>query len=338
MLSKLAWKRISILTIIALGCVALAAVLVSRPFFQLVPTTRPPKTPNYIYHFAVITPESDSFYWKSFERGAYACARQNNIALEFRSPHFTNINEQLHFLEFAVLSKVDGIVTSVPEEERFLPLIKQASDWGIPVVTLDSIANPPSKYVGYVGYDPFEFGVKAAEALRSAQNGQARIAILIGPSRDSHACKKILQGLSSFLNRYPGMRIDMVLDSANGMISAEEQTYNILMNHPEIDTILCTNAEDTEGVTQVVVDLNRVNRITVLGSGLTPEIARYIRRNVIYGTLAVDPASVGSRAIVTLQGVKEGFPMSIRTDISFIDAENLDTFCKDYMLDGAVTP
>jgi ribose transport system substrate-binding protein len=338
MRSKLAWKRITFFTVLALGCVLLATFLVSRPFFQFVPKSHAKKTPAYIYHFAVITPESDSFYWKSFERGAYSYARQNHIVLEFRSPRFTNVKEEEHFLEFAVLSKVDGIVTSVPEEEGFLPLIKQASDWGIPVVTLDSIANPPSKYTNYVGYDPFEFGVRAGEALRKACNGQAKIAVLIGPTRASNSCHKILQGLSSFLNRYPTMQISLVLDSENGMISAEEQTYNILMNHPEIDTILCTNAEDTEGATQVVIDLNRVNSTTIIGSGLTPEIARYIRRNVIYGTLSVDPAGVGSRAIATLQGLKEDVPMAIRTDISFIDAENLDTFVKDYMLSGTGAP
>lgn len=335
---KTVWKRIICFTIIALACIALAAVLVSRPFLRWVPKSHPVSAPEFLYHFAVITPESDSFYWKSFERGAYTYARQNHIALEFRSPRFTNIKEQEHFLEFVVLSKVDGIVTSVPQEERFLPLIKQASDWGIPVVTLDSIANPPSKYVDYVGYDPFEFGVRAGEALRKARNGRARIAALIGPSRQSNACHKILQGLSSYLNRHPSMRLEMVLDSENGMISAEEQTYNILMNHPEIDTILCTNAEDTEGVTQVVVDLNRVNTVTILGSGLTPEIARYIRRHVIYGTLATDPSSVGLRAIATLHGLKEGVPMTFQTEISFINEANLEVFVKDYLLNGAGVP
>lgn len=305
-----------------------------RPIFQTASTARSPKPKEFLYHFAVVTPESDSFYWRSFERGAFAYARQNNIALEFRAPHFTNIKEQVHYLEFVVLSKVDGIITSVPEEGLFFPLIKQASDWGIPVVTLDTLRNPPSKYVQYVGLDPYEFGKKAGDALAKACHGQANIAVLIGPLRSSPSYEQLIRGLSLSISDHPAMHLSLILDSNNGTISAEEQTYNILMHHPEVDTIFCTNAEDTEGATQVVIDLNRVNSTTIVGSGLTPEIARYISRGVIYGTVSVDPFNVGSRSIAALQALKEGIPLVFNTEISVITQDNLERLSKDYLMNG----
>ena len=53
---------------------------------------------------------------------------------------FTNLDEQMMYLDIAIASKVDGIVTHVLDEEKFTPLINRAVDSGIPVITVEAEA------------------------------------------------------------------------------------------------------------------------------------------------------------------------------------------------------
>ena len=286
---------------------------------------------DYNYHFALIVPETDSYYWQSFQEGALSFARQNNIALEIHRPSFTNIKEQEHLLEFVVLSKVDGVITSVPSNEHFPELINLASGWGIPVVTLDSFIDKLPEFIFYVGIDAFHLGQKAGTAINSARNGKGEVAVIIDPFRSEFFYTQFLSGLTSSLKKHPSIKIQMVLRSENGTISAEEHTYNILMKHPEINTIFCINAKDTIGVTRVVIDLNRVNSTTIIGSGLNPDISRYIERGVIYGTVCTNPFYLGMRSVATLQAAKGGWAnYNIdETEVTFVTQSTLQQYLRD---------
>lgn len=291
---------------------------------------------KYRYHFALIIPETDNFQWNLFQEGALAYARQNNIALEIHSPSFTNFKEQERYLEFAVLSKVDGIITSVPTEVGFSDLIRQASHWGIPVVSLDILETEKPNYVAYVGADPYQWGQKVGEALIKAQGNKAKIAILADTYHSTTFYRSFKKGLNETLSNYPGMKLELFLSSFNQAISAEEQTYDILMNHPGIDTIICINSKDTLGATRVVVDLNRLDDTTIIGSGLSPEIARYIRRGVIFGTVTTNPFYLGSISVAALQGFKEGWPSEdlTKAEMSLVTKQNLSSYNRDYHLGG----
>jgi ribose transport system substrate-binding protein len=291
---------------------------------------------DYIYHFALIVPETDSHYWQSFQEGALSFARQNKIALEIHRPSFTNIKEQERLLEFVVLSKVDGVITSVPSNEHFPELINQATNWGIPVVTLDSFIDKLPRSIFYVGIDAFRLGDMAGTAINTARNGRGKVAVIIDPLRSEFFYTQFLKGLKSSLKGHPAIDIQMILRSENGSISAEEHTYNIMMKHPEIDTIFCINAKDTIGVTRVVIDLNRVNSTTIIGSGLNPDISRYIDRGVIYGTICTNPFYLGVRSVAVLQAAKEGwFNHNLNeTEVSFVTQTNLQQYQRDYHLGG----
>ena len=89
------------------------------------------------YHFVVIAQNTDDPFWQSVKKGAFEAAKEFGAAVEFNGPRFTNIEEELRYLDIAIASRVDGIATHVLSEGIFTPVIDKAVDMNIPVITIE---------------------------------------------------------------------------------------------------------------------------------------------------------------------------------------------------------
>lgn len=283
------------------------------------------------YHFVVIAQNMDSF-WQSVREGCIAAAEDFNVAVEFNAPRLTNLEEQMRYLNIAIASRVDGIITHVLDEGKFTPLIDKAVDAGIPVITIDSEATK-SKRSAYIGTSTYNLGSEAGKLLLKSGKVRANVYIIIKSYMDG------LENVSENL-RVKGFK-DALADeplvsvktqaSSTGYFSAEEVTRRILNNDPAVDTIVCTSAEDTISAAQIVVDLNRVGEITIIGYGDSQEILRYIGKGVIYGTLVSNPDQIGYQSIKSLVEIKKNMMTSsayVDTGVIVVTRENVDEYIK----------
>ncbi|MCX8131791.1 MAG: substrate-binding domain-containing protein [Clostridia bacterium] len=282
------------------------------------------------YHFAVIAQNTDDSFWQSIRSGAFEAAKEFNVAVEFNGPRFTNIAEELQYLDIAIASRVDGIITHVLDEEQFQPLIDKAEKLNIPVVTIENDAKN-SKRVSYVGTSGFRLGVEGGRLVVKSRTNSARIAVILNSyENDGENVMQNLRiaGLKDVIKSYPDIKIRTVQTCKPGIFSAEEITKNILNNFPDVDTILCTNSKDTLGVAQVIVDLNKLGDIVIIGYGNTPEILRYVENKVIYGTVASNPEKMGYESIKALYEVKKNNRTSsyIDTGVNAITAQNVGEY------------
>jgi ribose transport system substrate-binding protein len=269
---------------------------------------------SYHFHFVMIAQATDEEYWKQAHRSALWVANYNKVALEYLGPRFLDLKELERFLEMAILSSVDGILVSVPNDPTIKNLINEAIEKKIPVVALSNDVND-IKNVSMVGVNTYDLGFKTGHALTQAVSGNAKVAVLVNSNFSATNHNRYLQGINHAFRGHPGLQLKLILTSKGGSISAEEQTQSILTNYPEIQAIICSNASDTLGVSKVVVDLNRVTHVTIIGSGFTTEIANYIRRGVIWGVLTDDPVELGAKGMSTLIRLKEGKAQQENYDI-----------------------
>lgn len=281
------------------------------------------------YHFAVIGQADDTF-WQSVKEGCQAAADEYHVAVEFNVPRFTNLDDQLMYLDIAIASKVDGIVTHVLDEDKFTPLIDKAVDAGIPVITVEAEAKK-SKRNAYVGTNTFNLGREAGKLVLEAKGAEANIAIILSDYIDG--TENVPQnlrvaGTKDALKDMPGMTI-RTFSSSTGFFSAEEVTRRILIDYPEVDTIICTSAKDTISAAQVIVDLNKVGQITIIGYDDAPEILRYIEKGVIYGTVVANPYEIGYESIRSLVEIKKNRMTStyVDTGAKVVTCDNI----KEYM-------
>jgi len=259
------------------------------------------------YHFAVITPSSYDPFWSDVKKGAFKAAREFNVAVEFNGPRFSNLEEELQYLNIAIASNLDGIATHVPDETMFTPVINDAVSRDIPVVTIESDAKH-SKRLAYIGNNNYEVGSVGGKLAAEASGGNAKVAVILNgynPEAGDVSQNLRITGFKDAVKDYKGkVDIEVIRISGMGLFSASEIANELITNNPQINTIFCTNPRDTLGVTQMVVDLNKVGQIKIIGYGSDTEILRYIEKNVIFGSVVSDPQDMGYKAIRSLYELK----------------------------------
>lgn len=281
------------------------------------------------YHFYVISQSSADPFWKEIRLGIEKAAKQNNVAVEFNSPRFNNPEEELKYLDIAVISKVDGIITHVPPEANFTEAINRAYQKNIPVVTVEN-DDMNSNRNAFVGTNSFQLGKEAGNLMIEATNGKAKIGIIVSNDYDLDEVSQNLKinGFLSTIKSHQEMEVVKIYSSRMGILSAEEITQSILKDHPEINAIYTTNSVDTLGCSQVIVDSNKVGAVTLVGYGDTENILRYIGKGIIYGTVMSDPYKMGYESIKALIDIKEKENTStfIDTGVKVITMKNLQEY------------
>lgn len=281
------------------------------------------------YHFYLIAQNSVDPFWKELKLGLEAAAKEQKVVVEFNAPRFNNPQEELRYLDIAVTSQVDGIITHVSSGGEYTDLINKAIENGIPVVTLENDDKASDRNT-FVGTNSFELGKAAAELMIMATAGRANIAVIVSNDLEPDLTSQNLKmnGFLSTLKDFPEMKVVRTYTSKMGILSAEEITQQIIAGADNINAIFTTSSVDTIGSAQLVVDRNRVGSIAIVGYGDTEEILRYISKDIIYGTVMSDPYKMGYECINALIDIKEKNNVStfIDTGVKVITKDNVEAY------------
>jgi ribose transport system substrate-binding protein len=288
---------------------------------------------DFRYHFVMIGRTTEEIYWKQVHTGAGNVAGLENAALEYYGTRFLNLKELERYFDMAILSNVDGILISVPNEPTFHSLIHEATAKKIPLVILSTDIESGKK-TSFVGINTYDLGLQTGLTLARSVNGKCQVAVLVNSNYSAASYKRYLQGIQTAIQSAPNINIRLVLNSKGESISAEEQTQSLLKNYPEIGAIVCSDASDTLGVAKVVVDLNRVTQVAIIGAGLTTEIIPYIKRGVIRGVLADDPRQLGAQAMLALIRLKQGKSIqeTYYMQLILVNTQNVDRISQQFNL------
>ena len=278
------------------------------------------------YHFYFIAQNSVDPFWREVRQGLEDAAKEHKVVVEFNAPRFNSPQEELRFLDIAVTSEVDGIITHVSNGNDFTGLINKAKGKGIPVVTIEN-DDKNSDRNSFVGTNSFQLGKAAAELMIKATEGRANIAVIVSSDLelDSTSQNLKMNGFLSTIKDFPGMKVVKTYSSKMGILSAEEITQTIISGNDGINAIFAMNSVDTIGTAQLIVDRNKVGSIAIVGYGDTEDILRYISKDIIYGTVMSDPYKMGFESLEALIDIKEQNNVStfIDTGVKVITKTNV---------------
>lgn len=278
------------------------------------------------YHFAMILQDDSSSFWQQLEQGAKAAAKKYGAAVEFNATIVRDEDEELRNLNIAIASQVDGIAIYVTDDKKFTPLINRAAEQNIPVVTIES-DDKKSRRVSFVGPNSYDAGYAAGSMINEATSGRANVAVLFSGNYagDTDSQNALIGGLRFAVDSFHGIHLKSIKATGSGYFDAEKTIRDILTNTPEIDTVFCTSSDDTIEVTKVIIELNKVGKITVIGYNNLPQICSYIKNNVIYGSVGENPESTGSESIKALVFARQGkrMPKMIDTNVARITRSNI---------------
>jgi len=267
---------------------------------------------------------TSDYYKISLEKGLKKAAQEHNIWVDFINLKSYELDKHCTELDKAIASKVDGIITNVPSSNMIGQYIEKASDNNIPVITIESdLLN--SKRISFIGTNSYAFGVNAAKLLMKASK-KSKIANFKNSTIDKYNLKNL--GFRNTLS--DDMKTEMFIADEHSVIEYTNLAQTIFIEHADINSFFCPDAESTIGVVRAMIEFNRTNS-AVIGAGDSEEILEYIKNGLIYASLVEDSFSIGYSSVNCIHKYLKGenISESINPEILVITKDNADTVIKE---------
>lgn len=254
-------------------------------------------------HFVLIPQETDNDYWRLVEKGARKAEHEENLTLEYKGPTKSNMADHIEWIEKAIASRVDGIITQGLQDDLFRPVINKAVDKGIPVITIDT-DSPSSKRSAYVGTDNYEAGYLAGEALIKDTKGQAKVGIITG-SFDAQNMQLRVRGFKDALEQSPDVHVIDTKSSDIKRIQAAQKTNQMMSEHPEINAFFGTSALDSFGIVSTLQQRGWRDDFYIIGFDTLPETIELIEEGKVDATVVQHPFEMGYESVKRLKELSQ---------------------------------
>jgi inositol transport system substrate-binding protein len=204
-------------------------------------------------------------------------------------------------VEAALVQKVDGIVISPIDVNAMAPVLTEAVEAGVPVVTIDRRVTGVDGILAHVGADNVLGGEAQAKWLMDSYPNGATIVNLQGQPGASPAIDRN-KGLHNVLDAHKDMYKIVAEQTANFArdqgLSVTETILAGLSTPP--DVIVAANDDMALGALEAVRGRNLQDKIKVIGFDALPEALGSIRDGGLAGTIEQFPGGQSRKAVEVL--------------------------------------
>ncbi|TNH06885.1 ABC transporter substrate-binding protein [Testudinibacter sp. TR-2022] len=279
---------------------------------------------------AVIVKTANANFWQNVNKGAVEAGKdiggQYNIS--FQGPQAeTAIDEQVNMVNNAVNRGVAGIVLAASDPDALVPAVKGAFERGIPVVMIDSGINSDGKYYqSFLATDNRAAGKLAAEKLLEKNGTKGKVAVM-----------SFTPGAASAIERTGGFvdRIKQNADitmvgpfySQSDMVTALNQTIDVLTSHPDLTAIFGANEPTAVGMARAIKERGYAGKLVAVGFDGNQDLQNFVRDGTLEGIVVQSSYQMGYKGVTAIKDVIDGKTIEkfIDTGVVFVTKDNIDS-------------
>ncbi|MCS5722121.1 substrate-binding domain-containing protein [Herbiconiux sp. CPCC 203407] len=219
---------------------------------------------------------------------------------------------------------VDGLAVSSASSDALKPVIAQAYDAGIPIISFNT-DNPDSKQMGFVGQDLKASGQSEAEELVTLLGEGATGKVVVfsldtGAGWSNDRFSGFEEGISG-----SGLEVMGPVNVGNEPNAAYNTVESTMAGAGDVVAIAGLDCCSTTAAAKWVEQSGNTGKITMVGFDLLPQTADFVKNGVVSFTISQNPEEQGYQAVKVLYDfLVDGTEISgVDTGAQFISAENL---------------
>lgn len=233
-------------------------------------------------------------YFEAMDTGAkQAAADLGDVEWLYQGPTSADAAAQAQIVRSFIQQKVDALVVAPNDPDSMAPLMKQAQDAGIKVLTADTDA-PNSVREAFVNQATAEgIGNTTAETLMKAMGGKGKWAIV--------SCGETAENLNSWIAaekayvsaKYPEAELVDVVYSGEDQAKGTQMSTDLMSAHPDLKGLLGQCTTSAVGVAQAVKDAGKIGQVFTVGIGTPKSMAPYLADGSSSGSILWNVANLG---------------------------------------------
>ncbi|MHB8523451.1 MAG: sugar-binding protein [Limisphaerales bacterium] len=278
----------------------------------------------------VMVPKGVHPYYEPCYEGFKDAAAKYGVKAEYRAAKAFEVPQQVEIIENLISRHVDGIAISALDDQGLVPVVKEATDAGIKIITFDAPA-PSSKALCYIGTMNEAAGYAGAQELIKLLHGEGEVAVLQGGLGAPNLNQRYDGFARCLKEKAPGIRIVAREDEQAKIDVTVNKTESLLQAYPNLKAIFAVSAEGAPGAASVLKEQGKSGKIILAGFDDLPDTLAGIRNGVVSFCIAQRTYKMGWLAVEKLLDAinSKPVPKEIDTGVLIITRTNVDTYMQD---------
>lgn len=259
---------------------------------------------------AIVMKSRDNKYNEQVADGFRQVIEGAGYRCEELYPESHRARDQVALVSSLVHGGVRAVAVAASDEHALAPVLNEAREKGIVVVTLDSDTEPDCRDLFVSPADPDTVGADLVKAVGESCGYEGQWAILSSETRSANQGEWILAMQEELEKRvYKDMRLVNIVYGEDEYEGAVDKTKELLKSYPKLKVICSPTTIGIRAAADVIADYGLQARIKVVGLGLPSDMAEYIggsSSDVCPVMYLWDPKDLGGLAASVSIGILEG--------------------------------
>lgn len=261
---------------------------------------------SYLRHYLMISNDKDTGMWQSVYESAAEEAEAENAYVELLSTDETTGYSQADCMRIGIASQVDGIILEADGSQEEKLLIDEATEAGIPVVTVMTDDTSTSR-ISFVGLNSYQLGSAYTEQIMSmlSERGTTSITFLSTSGSKTQETNliysQVKKELESGKNAAQTVELNEHCVDSSAEFDTEEFVRDIFVNDDLPDIMVCMDEVVTKCVYQALVDYNQVGNVQVIGYYYSDVVLDAIDKGIISSSITLDMEEIGRYSVNALE-------------------------------------
>ncbi|GAB4431229.1 MAG: sugar ABC transporter substrate-binding protein [Anaerolineae bacterium] len=299
-------------TLITLGFL-LVLVVASVP-----PAIAQEETPTFV----IVAHNISVPFWVPVRKGAEDAGQLLGVEVQFTGPTDFNLPRQRDIIQAAIAAGVDGIGTTMPDQEAFDDLVDEALAAGIPIMAFN--ADDANNRMAYVGQNNVEAGRAMARKIIELLPDGGHVMLAIHTAGHL-SLEERMSGVREVLDEAGNFTYDVVATTTD-LVRATTLVASYYEGHT--DTVGMFSVDDIGGsaIAQFIDQAERAGEIFCGGFDLVPEVMLAIQDGRCQFTIDQQPYLQGFQTVMQLYLYNKYklSPTDVNTGIAAVEADTIE--------------
>lgn len=264
-------------------------------------------------------------FWQAVKAGADQAAEELGVRITFEGPdNETMVDRQIDMLAAALANNPGAIGFAALDSQAAIPLLRQASEAGIPVIAFDSGVDSDIP-MSTATTDNVAAAALAADKMAAFLGGEGTVAVVAHDQTSRTGIDRRDGFLNQMAAEYPGIEVVTVQYGAGDQLQSTEVAKAILTANPGLGGMFGTNEGSAIGIVNAVREMGSEG-VTIIGYDSGKAQTDAIRDGLMAGAITQNPVGIGyetvKAAVAAMNG--EELPEIIDTGFYYYDQSNID--------------
>lgn len=264
-------------------------------------------------------------FWQAVKAGADQAAAEFDVKITFEGPdNETMVDRQIDMLSAALANKPVAIGFAALDSQAAIPLLRKASEAGIPIIAFDSgVASDIP--VTTATTDNVAAAALAADEMSKLIGGKGKVAVIAHDQTSQTGVDRRDGFLNQMKDAHPGITVVTVQYGQGDQLKSTEVAKAIMTANPDLAGMFGTNEGSAIGVVNAVREMNKKD-IVIIGYDSGRAQTDAVRSGLMAGAITQNPVGIGYETVkaAVMASKGESLPKIIDTGFYYYHAGNID--------------